>query len=114
MKKFVAAFAAAFLMLVSCTRGDNDPRLVIITFDGLRWQELFTGADASLVSNPRFVKDPEALKAAYWWETPEARREALMPFIWSYAPQHGYLLGNRGKESLMTVANTMVNGTILY
>ncbi len=106
MKKFVAAFAAAFLMLVSCTRGDNDPRLVIITFDGLRWQELFTGADASLVSNPRFVKDPEALKAAYWRETPEARREALMPFIWSYAPQHGYLLGNRGKESLMTVANT--------
>ena len=107
MKKLVAAFAAALLALVSCNKGDDDPRLVIITFDGLRWQELFSGADEALVGDTRFVKNPEALKAAYWRNTPEERREALMPFVWSYVPQHGYLIGNRDKESMMTVANTM-------
>ena len=102
---FILAAAAALLTLISCTKGDDDPRLVIITFDGLRWQELFSGADESLVGDTRFVKDPEALKAAYWRDTPEARREALMPFVWSYVPQHGYFLGNRDKNSLMQVAN---------
>ena len=105
MKKFILAAAAALLTLISCTKGDDDPRLVIITFDGLRWQELFSGADEGLVGDTRFVKDPEALKAAYWRDTPEARREALMPFVWSYVPQHGYFLGNRDKNSLMQVAN---------
>ena len=105
MKKFILAAAAALLALISCTKGDDDPRLVIITFDGLRWQELFSGADEGLVGDTRFVKDPEALKAAYWRDTPEARREALMPFVWSYVPQHGYFLGNREKNSLMQVAN---------
>ena len=95
------------MMLVSCNKGDDDPRLVIITFDGLRWQELFSGADESLVGDTRFVSNPEALKAAYWRDTPEERREALMPFVWKYVPQHGYLIGNRDKESMMTVANTM-------
>jgi len=106
MKKLVLAFAAALLVLASCNKGDNDPRLVIITFDGLRWQELFSGADEGLVGDTRFVKNPEALKSAYWRDTPEERRAALMPFVWSYVPEHGYLIGNRNKESLMTVANT--------
>ncbi|MBP3256548.1 MAG: hypothetical protein J6M23_00905 [Bacteroidales bacterium] len=105
MKKFFLAATAALLTLISCTKGDDDPRLVIITFDGLRWQELFSGADEGLVGDTRFVKDPEALKAAYWRDTPEARREALMPFVWSHVPQHGYFLGNREKNSLMQVAN---------
>ena len=104
MKKIIPALAA-LIMLFSCSRQDNDPRLVIITFDGLRWQELFSGADGTLVGDARFVKDPEALKAAYWRETPEARRETLMPFLWSYVPQHGYFIGNRDKNSLMQVAN---------
>ncbi len=107
MKKYLVVFAAALMMLASCTSGNNDPRLVIITFDGLRWQELFTGADESLVGDTRFVRNPEALKNAYWKNTPEERREALMPFVWSYVPQHGYLLGNRNKNSRMQVSNTM-------
>lgn len=95
MKKFFILAIAVFAML-SCSKGDNDPRLVIITFDGLRWQELFSGADASLAGSPKYVRD-----------TPEEGREALMPFIWSYVPQHGYLIGNRDKESLMQVSNTL-------
>ncbi len=107
MRRFIFLGALALAALISCSREDSDPRLVIITLDGLRWQELFSGADEGLVDNTRFVRDTIALKQAYWRETPQKRREALMPFIWSYVPEHGYLIGNRNRNSLMQVANTM-------
>ena len=107
MKRFFILGVLALAALLSCSKGDDDPRLVIITFDGLRWQELFNGADEALVESARFVPQPSALKQAYWRETPEERRSALMPFIWSYVPEHGYLIGNRGKNSLMQVSNKM-------
>lgn len=95
------------LLLSSCNKGGNDPRLIVITLDGLRWQELFLGADSFLVQNPRFVKDPDSLKAKYWRETPEERRQVLMPFTWSYIAENGFLIGNRTKGSQMQVANKM-------
>ena len=108
MKKrllFISIIAAA--IFASCSKSDNDPRVVIITYDGLRWQEVFRGADSSIINNPKFVPDIPALKSAYWRETVEERREALMPFTWSYAVNHGFLLGNRDKGSKMQVANSM-------
>ena len=107
MKKYFLSGILALAALVSCNKGDNDPRLVIITYDGLRWQEVFSGADEELVGNPKYAKDPEALKAKYWRETAEERRETLLPFLWSYVPQHGYMIGNRFKNSVVQVANKM-------
>ena len=107
MRKYFLLGVLALAALVSCNKGDNDPRLVIITYDGLRWQEVYGGAEEALVNNPKYVNDVDALKAKYWRETVEERREALLPFIWSYAPQHGYMLGNRNKNSRMQVYNTM-------
>ncbi len=105
MKKILLSLMV-LAALASCSSGGNDPRLVIITFDGLRWQEVFTGADSLLVSNPNYVSDPEAMKALYWRPTPEERREALMPFAWSYIAENGFLVGNRTKGSQMQVANS--------
>ena len=102
MRKFVTLLTAALTVLLSCSKGDNDPRLVIITFDGLRWQELFSGADEALVGNPKYVRNPSALQSKYWRDTPEERRSALMPFVWSYVPEHGYLIGNREKTNETT------------
>ncbi len=107
MKRLNILIGAIVLLLASCSKGGNDPRLVIITFDGLRWQEVFSGAAAGIVDNPEYVKDTAAMKAAYWRDTPEERRQALMPFIWSYVPEHGYLIGNREKGSRMEVSNKM-------
>jgi len=105
MKKILFSALAAVLLLASCSKGDNDPRLVVITFDGLRWQELFSGADSMLIRDARFVEDTDSLVARYWRETPEERREVLMPFTWSYIKDHGFLIGNREKGSQMQVAN---------
>jgi hypothetical protein len=55
--------------------------LILVTLDGLRWHEVFTGADPNLF-NPEHggVKEAEALRADFWRDTAEARREALLPF----------------------------------
>ena len=100
----LALLVISTFVLASCTR-DNDPRLVIITFDGLRWQEVFEGADSALINNTSYVKDTAALKEAFWRNTPEERRIALMPFTWDYIARNGYLIGNRQKGSQMQVAN---------
>ena len=104
-KSLIAALGSLVLLLSSC--GGNDPRLVIITFDGLRWQELFTGVDSSLVGNPKYVDNPQYLKDKYWRETPQERRSVLMPFTWSYIESNGYMLGNRLKGSQFQVSNAM-------
>ena len=62
MRKAFLWGVLALAALVSCSKGGNDPRLVIITFDGLRWQELYGGADEALVNDSRFVKNVNALK----------------------------------------------------
>lgn len=69
--------------------------VILITFDGLRWQELFSGADKDLVSNKTYVNNPKKLKEMFWAETPEERRATLLPFFWSEIVQNGQIYGNR-------------------
>ena len=105
MKKIQFFLLGICALVASCAKTDNDPKVIVITFDGLRWQEVFTGADSTLINDPHFVSDPQATKEAYWRPTPEARREALMPFTWSHIAKNGYLIGNRLKNSQMRVFN---------
>ncbi len=79
----------------------------LITMDGLRWQEVFTGADPDLIGNETFVKAPAALKQRYWRESPEARRKALLPFFWDVIAKKGQLYGNRKLGCEVTVTNNM-------
>ncbi|WP_442845131.1 alkaline phosphatase family protein [Leeuwenhoekiella sp. H156] len=84
-----------------------DEKVILITLDGFRWQELFTGADPLLIRNKEYVDDTTALKASFWRETPRARREALLPFIWTEAVELGELHGNRNRGSKVNLTNTM-------
>jgi hypothetical protein len=79
--------------------------VILVMSDGLRWQEIFRGAEESLMDKPHGgVKDPDALRKAYWRETTEARREVLMPFVWSVMARQGQVWGNRqaGSEAWVT------------
>ncbi len=82
--------------------------VILITLDGLRWEELFTGADPWLLNNERYTRDMENVRARFWRDTPEARREALMPFFWSVIAEEGTLWGNRLKGSHADVTNQRV------
>lgn len=77
----------------------------LITLDGLRWQELFSGADPALLHDERFVEDPDALAERFGADDPKARREALLPFFWSVVAREGQLYGNRRLGSAVEVTN---------
>jgi len=78
--------------------------IFLITLDGLRWQELFYGADDSLIGNLTFVKDTAALKKDFLAKTYEERRQKLMPWFWNVLAKEGQILGNRhhGNEAQVT------------
>lgn len=79
--------------------------VVLITVDGLRWQEVFAGADSSLVSNERFVDDPAWLTRRFWDDDPRVRRRRLMPFFWETIALEGQLYGNRLLDCAVDVTN---------
>jgi len=83
-------------------------KVILITLDGYRWQELFGGADSLLINSKEFVsEDMPELKEQFWRATPIERRETLMPFVWSVIKQKGVLLGNRNRENKVNVTNCM-------
>lgn len=80
--------------------------VILVTYDGLRWQEVFSGADEALLTKKEGgVHDPDALRAAFWRDTPEARRAALLPFLWGTVALEGQIWGNGGKGSVARVTN---------
>lgn len=68
--------------------------LILVTLDGLRWQELFAGADALLLFDTTVTPASDA-RTRYWDATPEERRELLMPFFWQVVAREGQVFGNR-------------------
>lgn len=78
----------------------------LIVSDGFRWQELFTGAEEILLTKENGgVQDTNALRARFWRDTPEDRREALLPFFWTGITRQGQLFGNQNKDSVVAVTN---------
>src|SRR6266705_3224211 len=69
--------------------------LFIITIDGFRWQEVFTGADSALISDGEFCPDTSTMKMMYWASDPKERRKKLMPFFWNVLAAKGQIYGNR-------------------
>jgi hypothetical protein len=80
--------------------------IIFVMTDGLRWQEVFSGAEESLISKENGgVADVAGLRKAYWRDTPDARRAALMPFVWSVISKRGQIYGNRNRGSDAYVTN---------
>lgn len=80
--------------------------VVLVLVDGLRWQEVFRGADRSLIEHEKGgVADRAAVTAEYWREGSVTRRATLMPFLWSTIEREGQILGDRTAESPATVVN---------
>jgi hypothetical protein len=82
--------------------------IVLITSDGLRWQEVFTGAEKALIDKQHGgVANVQGIETKFWRETPEERRAALLPFFWNEIARKGQIYGNLSKESSAQITNTM-------
>lgn len=81
--------------------------VVLIVCDGLRWQEVFTGADSALMDSEHggIWAKPEALRRQYWRDDVAERRRLLLPFFWSVVAGQGQILGNQNKGSVARVTN---------
>ena len=80
--------------------------IIFVMTDGLRWQEVFGGAEESLMNKKNGkVEDAAALKKVYWRDSVEARRAALMPFMWTVISKDGQIYGNREAGSDAYVTN---------
>jgi hypothetical protein len=79
-------------------------KVVVITLDGLRWQEFFTGADREYFKKE---KDgvPGAAEKRFWRATPAERRATLMPFVWGTVATKGQIFGDPSKGSRSHVTN---------
>jgi hypothetical protein len=84
---------------------DSNPKVILITLDGFRWQELFTGADSLLIANEEYVVDTSGLKKQFWRKNAKERRERLMPFVWGSIKEMGQIHGNRLLGSKMNLTN---------
>ena len=98
------------LLALACPLAAGEDRktenVFLVMTDGLRWQEVFRGADPELLNKENgAVDDVDALKKRFWRDTPEARREALLPFLWSTVQKEGQLWGNRDRGSNVVVSN---------
>ncbi len=80
--------------------------VVLIVPDGLRWQEVFAGADAGLMNREQGgVRDAERLRRDFGRATPAEARRALLPFLWDVAVPRGQIFGNQREGSVARVLN---------
>ncbi len=81
--------------------------VIYVTLDGLRWQEVFGGAQEAFVSKHCGVRDVDDIRRRYLQSTPEERRSALMPFFWSVIAKEGQVFGDPTRNARARITNTM-------
>ncbi len=81
--------------------------VVLIVSDGLRWQEIFSGADAALLNEKEGGSwlEEKDLRQRYWREDAASRRKLLFPFLWGTVALQGQIFGNQTQGSIARVTN---------
>jgi hypothetical protein len=93
MKKLLVIICIGSLHLKAQNKTEN---IIIVTTDGLRWQELFKGMDSAIANNSKFNQgDSSYIFETYWSDNKNERRKKLMPFFWSTIEAKGQIYGNR-------------------
>jgi len=105
----IHALAVSALLLFGATPAvaGKTQNIVLIVSDGLRWQEIFTGADRTLLNEKEggsWLAEAD-LRKRYWRDDVDARRAVLFPFLWGTVAKQGQIYGNQLKGSVAHVTN---------
>lgn len=97
-------FVLLLSMLQSCAMAQQGIRktenVIIITWDGFRWQEMFSGAEDVLMDKQNGgVRDIPGLKQQFWRESATERREVLLPFVWGTMAKQGQIFGDPSSKA---------------
>lgn len=79
--------------------------VVLVTLDGLRWQEVFRGLDARLLADENYTSTRETLEEKFASNVSKTSAERLLPFLHGVVFQQGKVLGNRDAGSCARVTN---------
>ena len=106
--RIIHAVLTVVLALASMQQGRAQTappaNVVVITLDGLRWQEMFGGADRDYFKKGK-PGEVSAAETRFWRATPEDRRAVLMPFMWKTIATQGQIFGDPAKGSRVHVTN---------
>jgi hypothetical protein len=104
--RFAHLFAVMSAVLGCATAGqDAGSRVVLVTVDGVRWQEVFRGAEPGLLAAAASAGAEPATVAAFSRPDGESARRALLPFLWTTVAGGGQLWGNRDRGGAVRVSN---------
>lgn len=99
-------FVLGFITLKAQTSDRKQAtNLIIVTIDGIRWQELFQGANEDILNEGSYVSDIDIVKSMFWNQDTLTRRSMLMPFLWNVIASKGQIYGNRIYGNEMDVTN---------
>lgn len=104
--KHISRFIALLFVISVCMPLGAAECLVFVTWDGFRLQEVFGGAEERLISKEAGgVPNVSELRNDFWRETPESRRETLLPFLWGTIAKQGQLFGDPSRQAATMVTN---------
>ena len=87
-----------------------DDRVILITLDGARTEEIFGGLDVEILRSTLEKDEKLETHTAYrrfWAPSPEERRAKLLPFFWgTLMARHGSIAGHRPSGSRVSLTNT--------
>ncbi len=98
---FTISFFTAAAQLSSKTKN-----VFIVTIDGIRWQEIFKGADPVILNNSRYTSNVDLAKLMYLDSSFDKSRKKLLPFFWNVIQHQGQLYGNRLYKNKVNVSNS--------
>ena len=108
MRKF-AYLILSMILLISCQDSSpvesENPNIILITLDGVRWQEVFNGIDTNLLNNKKFTKNASMLENMFLSEDNDIRQEKLVPFLGTFISNNGILIGNKNEGSNIKLTN---------
>ncbi|WP_314242245.1 alkaline phosphatase family protein [Empedobacter tilapiae] len=94
----ILAFCSTFLFA-------QEPKVILITLDGVRWKEVFRGVEKSILNDKKYNSIIVQTNQKYWAEDSIKRRELLMPFTWKIIKEKGVILGNRDEQNFVNLTN---------
>lgn len=108
-KSVTVVLVATFLVFNTgpiAVQQQNVENVILVTIDGLRWQELFGGADQRLINKEDGnVEQPQLTRERFWHDDSLERRQLLMPFFWNEVARRGQVFGSPDHGSSVTVKN---------
>ena len=107
LPRLAAPLLLSLLVQPLTAQAPSDRNVILVTLDGIRPTDFFGGMDSLVSADPDSsgIYDSLRVQRDYWRSTAEARRRALMPFLWDTLIPHGVVYGNVARGSRATITN---------